>query len=186
MYPLSEWKSGEAACNGVGGKQSINLGLSCRSRVGSNSREGLGAHCVHQWGLARWFIFISKYSVWSGRNIVVFTFELLLWCVSNSICLNVFAKPKHTRLIILERWGASGKNWQRIFFLQWIWVKCLQIHTWCQSSIHPNFLAGMNTLNNVSLHPGFEGDHESIAKGPSCVFLSALQIWRAKKSLLVW
>lgn len=111
MYLLSEWKSWEAVGNGgVGGKQSINHRLSWRSSVGSNRREALGAHCVHQWGLARWFIFISKYSVWYGRNIVVFAFELLLWCVSNAIRLNVFAKPKRTSLFILERWGANGKG----------------------------------------------------------------------------
>lgn len=56
---------------------------------------------------------------------------------------------------ILERWGASGKDWQRVFFLpQWIWVKCLQSHTCCQSSIHPHFLCF--SLSNIGLHPGLK------------------------------
>lgn len=72
---------------------------------------------MHQWGLARWFIFISKYWSCSGTSIAVFTSEIVPCLGSDVICFNIFAKPKHTALFILERWGASGKDQLKALFL---------------------------------------------------------------------
>lgn len=102
---------------------------------------------MYQWGLARWFIFISKYSSCSGMNIAVFTSGVVLCLVSDVIGFNIFAKPKHTGLFILERCGASGKDQLKALFLpsSGFGSSVQRFSPAVERSIHPNLLPGMTS-----------------------------------------
>lgn len=78
----------------------------------------MGAQCTPRRGLGGWFGFLSNCSACSGRNIAVFTSEIVLELLSSHAnCFHIFAKPEHTSQFILERWGASGKDQLRALFL---------------------------------------------------------------------